>query len=269
MELQEEMYIRVYLGLCMYEQLFRIAVDVLFNENNIFCEPFWGHVMLTAYDDLRSCVPSSSYRYVPFQHRYTFPYYVSFPIRRLYVVVALFEIFSNHFSFSNIIFFHLSAVSCFLIVIFRDLAWTARWNIIQRAVLFFSPFHLYIDLIFWQRKFIFRFPDPISLERFSAYRIKSISWMPRTFVYVFILVTFHWIEGHESWNKTKTKSPKSKEFNVIIISLLSIEEGGGTRGELEGEKKGRGHWRAKNQIPGFTWIMSIVVRSGGRGILPK
>ena len=146
MELQEEMYIRVYLGLCMYEQLFRIAVDVLFNENNIFCEPFWGHVMLTAYDDLRSCVPSSSYRYVPFQHRYTFPYYVSFPIRRLYVVVALFEIFSNHFSFSNIIFFHLSAVSCFLIVIFRDLAWTARWNIIQRAVLFF---HLFICILIW------------------------------------------------------------------------------------------------------------------------
>lgn len=60
MELQEEIYTRVYLGLYMYEQLFRIAVDVLFDENNIFCEPFWGHVMLTAYDDLRSCVPSSS-----------------------------------------------------------------------------------------------------------------------------------------------------------------------------------------------------------------
>jgi hypothetical protein len=173
--------------------------------------------------------------YAPFSIDIHFLIMFPFPIRRLYVVVALFEIFSNHFSFSNN-FFHLSAVSCFLFVIFRDLAWTARWNTARRPPFF----HLFIciDLIFWQRKFIFRFPDPISLERFSAYRIKSISWIHGKFVYVFILVTFHWIEGHESWNKTKTKSPKSKEFNFIIISLLSIEESSPrTRGELEGKTK--------------------------------
>lgn len=111
------------------------------------------------------------------------------------------------------------------------------------------------------------FPDLISLERvFSRpwidWRIDVWRCPAGLYVYiyacaktcfVFISVTFHWIE--KSWNKTKTKVPKKRICYYYFSSLQKKEEGG--------KERKRDDIDEPNQIPGFTWIMSIESGAGG------
>ena len=177
------------------------------------------------------------YDRVPSYTFYSFPYYVSPPIRRLRVLLY----YSSTISHFQHLLTGLS--DPFLFNFFATWREPMEKYKYSRSPRFFFPPFVFI-CCFWQ-EVVFIFPDPISLERVQPAFMYSIDsridiWLPSWTMrvpqrhrppkldFVFISVTFHWIGG--SWNKTKTKSQKRICYYFPLCRRR--------RAESKGEKKG-------------------------------